>query len=86
VYSKLKDFLALPEFQTTPQPAYACDLNSEVDTGDEAKVPKLLRAYLAVGARICGPPALDERFKTIDFLTLLDLADVPKGLFARATS
>jgi putative hemolysin len=86
VYSKLKDFLALPEFQTTPQPAYACDLNSEVNTGDEAKVPKLLRAYLAVGARICGPPALDERFKTIDFLTLLDLADVPKGLFARATS
>jgi len=37
------------------------------------KIPKLLRAYLAVGAKICGPPAIDREFKTIDFLTLLDL-------------
>jgi len=37
------------------------------------KIPKLLRAYLALGAKICGPPALDRQFKTIDFLTLLDL-------------
>jgi putative hemolysin len=34
---------------------------------------RLLRAYLAIGARICGPPALDREFGTIDFLTLLDL-------------
>ena len=34
---------------------------------------KLLRAYLTVGAKICGPPALDRQFKTIDFLTLMDL-------------
>jgi len=33
-------------------------------------VPKLLRTYLAIGARICGPPAIDREFKTIDFLTL----------------
>ena len=37
------------------------------------RIPKLLRAYLGVGARICGPPALDREFKTIDFLTLLDI-------------
>jgi putative hemolysin len=36
-------------------------------------IPKLLRAYLAVGAKICGPPALDTEFKTIDFLTLVNL-------------
>jgi putative hemolysin len=30
-------------------------------------------SYLTLGARICGPPALDQQFKTIDFLTLLDL-------------
>ena len=39
----------------------------------DAGVPKLLRTYLAIGARICGPPAIDLEFKTIDFLTLLDL-------------
>lgn len=32
-----------------------------------------LRAYLAIGAKICGPPAIDREFKTIDFLILLDL-------------
>jgi hypothetical protein len=39
----------------------------------EAKVPKLLKTYLAIGARICAPPAWDREFGTIDFLTLLDL-------------
>jgi putative hemolysin len=33
----------------------------------------LLSAYLSLGAWICGPPALDRDFKTIDFLTLMDL-------------
>jgi len=37
------------------------------------KLPKLLRTYLAIGAKICGPPAIDREFKTIDFLTLIDL-------------
>jgi putative hemolysin len=37
------------------------------------KLPKLLKTYLAVGARICGPPAWDQAFGTIDFLTFLDL-------------
>ncbi len=38
---------------------------------------KLLRAYLAIGAKICGPPAIDREFGTIDFLTLLDLQKLP---------
>jgi len=38
---------------------------------------KLLRAYLAIGAKICGPPAIDREFGTIDFLTLLDLNSLP---------
>ena len=37
------------------------------------KVPKLLRTYLSIGARIAAPPAWDREFHTIDFLTLLDL-------------
>ena len=38
---------------------------------------KLLRAYLTIGAKICGPPAIDREFGTIDFLTLLDLRALP---------
>ena len=36
-------------------------------------LPPLLKAYLLLGAEVCGPPALDEAFRTADFLLLLDL-------------
>ncbi len=39
----------------------------------QVKVPKLLKTYLAIGARIAAEPAWDREFRTIDFLTLLDL-------------
>ena len=40
---------------------------------EDVRAPKLLRAYLTIGAKICSEPAIDREFKTIDFLTLLDL-------------
>jgi len=51
--------------------AFDCSLGQLA--ADALQIPKLLRAYLTLGAKICGPPALDRQFKTIDFLTLLDL-------------
>ena len=39
----------------------------------DAALPTLFHAYLRMGAKICGEPALDAEFKCIDFLTLLDL-------------
>ena len=60
-----------PQWRTLPLPEYDCCL-SQLQS-EPVKIPKLLRAYLALGARICGPPALDRNFKTIDFLTTLDL-------------
>jgi putative hemolysin len=84
VYEKLKKFLVAPELQTAPQRNYVCDLDAgAVPDTEETRLPKLLRAYLTVGAQVCGAPALDAQFGTIDFLTLLDLAKVPKGLFSR---
>ncbi len=84
-YDKLKKFLVRPELQTTPQSAFACDLDAPAPDVSDASIPKLLRAYLTIGAQICGPPALDAEFKTIDFLTFLDLAQLPNGLFSRVT-
>ena len=63
--------LAAPQWRTKPLPAYDCSLRQLAS--DPVKIPKLLRAYMTLGAKICGPPALDRNFKTIDFLTLLDL-------------
>lgn len=64
-----------PQWRTQPLAAYDCSL-AEL-AAEPAAIPKLLRAYLSLGAKICGPPALDRQFKTIDFLTLLDLEAMP---------
>ncbi len=71
LYQQLEPFLAPPELRTKPQHGYAlCPVEANVPA---ITAPRLLRAYLNLGARICGEPALDREFKTIDFLTLLDL-------------
>ena len=67
--------LAGPEFRTRPCADYECSL--EQLASEPPVIPKLLRAYLTIGAKICGPPALDREFKTIDFLTILDLRSLP---------
>jgi putative hemolysin len=50
---------------------------------DVVKVPKLLKTYLAIGARIAAQPAWDREFGTIDFLTLLDLKLLSSGARSR---
>jgi len=81
VYDAMREHLVEPQLRTTPQPAFAMPLMSPENASD--KIPKLLRAYLAVGAKICGPPAIDREFKTIDFLTLMDLETLHPRVHAR---
>jgi putative hemolysin len=62
--------LATPEFLTNPLPAFRLDdVEPMIDCPPP---PKLLRAYLGVGAKICSTPAIDRAFGTIDFLTMID--------------
>ena len=70
-----------PEWRTKPLPGWECPLDHLAH--EPPKVPKLLRAYLNLGAKICGPPALDRHFKTIDFLTWLDLQALPAAVRTR---
>jgi putative hemolysin len=77
MYEVLRDeHLVEESFRTEPIGEY----RFETQLGHPASVPvpKLLRAYLSLGAKICGPPALDREFKTIDFLTLIDLRALPE--------
>ena len=67
--------LAAPEYRTRPRPEFECALDRLA--AETPPVPKLLRAYLTIGAKICGPPALDRHFKTIDFLTMVELVSLP---------
>src|SRR6266700_7620704 len=81
VYRAMREHLVEPQLRTTPQPAFAMPVKSPENTSD--KIPKLLRAYLTVGAKICGPPAIDREFKTIDFLTLMDLETLHPRVYSR---
>lgn len=63
--------LAPLEFRTLPRPLAVCTTNKPLPVAP--KSPKLLAAYLSLGAWIAGAPAMDHEFGTIDFLTVLDL-------------
>jgi putative hemolysin len=69
------EFLVAPQFRTLPLPEYR--LPDAEPLSECPEPPRLLRSYLTIGARICGPAALDREFGTIDFLTLIDLRDMP---------
>ena len=75
-----------PHVSATPRKAYQLDEFSE----DEVKtflndssalrelLPPLMKGYMRLGAKICGKPAFDREFGTIDFLILLDVARLPE--------
>jgi len=82
MFDSLKDkYLVDPPLRTLPQPGHSCESNgTPVQAG---RPPRLFRAYLEISGRICGPPAIDREFKTIDFLTLVDLAILPDRVRTR---
>ena len=58
-----------------PLPGVRCD--APVPPGDApAHLPALFQSYLALGAKVIGPPAIDRLFKTIDWLVALDVRDI----------
>ncbi|WP_263352814.1 GNAT family N-acetyltransferase [Acidicapsa acidisoli] len=88
MYRQLTNYRAAAELQTLPAEGFICPGEHEdsesgsakesdlTPASEPAKVPKLLKTYLAIGARICSAPAWDREFGTIDFLTLLDLRTI----------
>lgn len=70
-------FLAPSHLRTRPIGQYI--MPRPATPAEAVKTPKLFAAYLTVGAWIAGPPALDEDFKTIDFLTILDLENISRA-------
>jgi putative hemolysin len=84
------EHLVAAPFRTEPLPAFCCqpDENSSALPALPTlpalpATPKLLKAYLSLGAKLCGPPAHDRDFKTIDFLTLMDLSSLSAANRAR---
>lgn len=69
IYRQLRAAHAAPaEWRVFPH----CPLPLEkLDDGVVAEVPALIKAYLRVGAYVCGDPAWDPDFNTADCLLLL---------------
>ena len=69
-----------PTIRTVPRPQFECRRDGPAFRG-RVKVPKLFRVYLRHGALVCGPPAIDRRFKTIDYLVIFDVNAMSESQF-----
>jgi putative hemolysin len=66
-----------PDYFVAALPGYECVFCDEELVGwENSHIPRLFRTYLRYGAMICGEPALDRDFQTIDFLAMVDLERV----------
>ena len=84
VYESLKEkYLIEPNLRTEPKPEFRCNKSDTAAPALPPKMPRLFRAYLDISARLCGAPAIDRAFKTIDFLTLIDLHHIPDRVRTR---
>lgn len=66
-----------PTLGVLPRAGFECNADDlAAEEAAEVHIPKLFRTYLRFGARVCGPPAIDRLFKTIDFLVLFDIEEI----------
>jgi putative hemolysin len=83
LYEALREkYLVEPSLRTNPAKGRECKPSTSALSGPP-RLPRLFRAYLDVSGRVCGPPAIDREFKTIDFLTLVDLKTLPDRVRTR---
>jgi putative hemolysin len=82
LYETLREkYLVEPSLRTKPVEGHECKSSGSLVA--PPRPPRLFRAYLDISARVCGPPAIDREFKTIDFLTLVDLKTLPDRVRTR---
>jgi putative hemolysin len=82
LYEALREkYLVESSLRTVPKLGHECRSNGV--PREAPRAPRLFRAYLDISGRLCGPPAIDREFKTIDFLTLIDLHRIPDRVRTR---
>jgi L-ornithine Nalpha-acyltransferase len=74
-------YYASEKFRVEPLPELrieGLDENPSIGDADAlfASLPSLIKGYLRVGAKLCGPPALDRQFGTTDLFLLLDILEI----------
>ena len=74
------DILVRPRPHTRALPDNGRTAPSSVADGPQS-LPALFEGYLSLGARVCGPPAIDREFGTTDCLVLLDVYSLDQRTF-----
>lgn len=46
------------------------------DNSEEVELPSLVNIYMRIGAKVCGEPAIDRDFRTVDYFVIFDLEDI----------
>jgi putative hemolysin len=69
-----------PHYRVVPRPGFECV--STATKLPRVKMPKLFGTYMRYGGLVCGPPAIDRSFKTIDYLVLLDVDAMDQKMFS----
>ncbi|MFY9973124.1 MAG: GNAT family N-acyltransferase [Chromatiaceae bacterium] len=74
IMSRLRRQAMAPEpLRVTPKVPL---LTTQVPDGVDAPLPALLRAYVRLGAKVCGEPCRDTDFQVADMLMLLDIDEL----------
>ncbi len=68
-----------PALAVRPKPGFEILVADPSVVLSPADLPPLVKRYLRLGARLGAEPAFDRAFGTLDFFTLLDLADGRRG-------
>ncbi|MGQ0704222.1 MAG: GNAT family N-acetyltransferase [Gemmatimonadales bacterium] len=63
-----------------PQPHTAC-VAGDPSSNSAPRLPDLFNAYLPLGAKVLGPPAIDREFKTLNWLLFLDTAELDQTTY-----
>ncbi|MEP1214617.1 MAG: GNAT family N-acyltransferase [Marinobacter sp.] len=67
-----REFLASEEYRVTPLRALP-HLTRTLNEDRPVDVPALIKAYMRLGARVCGEPCWDPDFRCADLLVVLDV-------------
>ena len=79
-YLVREGYVLRPEID--PLPGLECGVAStNGGAAMDCSIPPLFQSYLNMGAKVCGPPAIDRLFKTIDFLVLFDKRQLGARVF-----
>ena len=62
-----------PQFRLMPRPGFKCLwYKASAGNGNEIAVSNWIRTCLQFGAKVCGPPAVNRQFRTIELPFFLD--------------